>query len=149
MRFNTRIWVMVAFSLFGLLGMAAGGLYQLHTSIYQQRQAEIGQFLDFAKGQLMYFHAQESSGKMTRQQAQARAIEALSALHHGDNYFFLRSLNDDVLIYHPNPARMGRVDHGERLPDGRMNAQAYREELARSSGDKAFLLSFAGYRFLS
>jgi len=143
MRFNTRIWVMVAFSLFGLLGMAAGGLYQLHNSIYEQRQAEIGQFLDFAKAQLMYFHAQERSGKMTRQQAQARAIESLSAQRHGDNYFFVRSLTNDVLIYHPNPARMGRVDPGERLPDGRMNARAYREDLASSSGDKAFLLTFA------
>jgi methyl-accepting chemotaxis protein/methyl-accepting chemotaxis protein-3 (ribose and galactose sensor receptor) len=133
----------VACSLFGLLIMAAGGLYQLRQSILEQRQTEITRLLDFATAQLGYYHEQERSGVLTREQAQSRARQALAAQRHGSSYFFIRSLSDDRFIYHPDARRMGKPDHGERLPDGRMNAQAYREEVARSPDGKALLLSYA------
>ena len=48
-------------------------------------------------------------------------------------------MSDDIFVYHPIPSRMGKPDDGGRLPDGRTTAQAYRDALAASRDNKAFI----------
>ncbi len=73
MKFRTRILIIVAAALVGMIVMSMSGLLQLRQSMYQERRSQISQLLDFADAQLQYFHALESSGKMSREEAQARA----------------------------------------------------------------------------
>ncbi len=139
MRLRVRIWIIVAAALLGLAVMAAYGLYQLRQSLLNERRAQIAQHLDFAEAQLRYFHSLEVIGKLSREEAQSRAKEALAAQRKGTDYFFIRTLTDDFFVYHPVASRMGKADPGEKMPDGRMNAAAYREDLAQSGDNKAFM----------
>ena len=138
MKFRTRILIIVAAALVGMIVMAMSGLLQLRQSMYEERRSQISQLLDFADAQLQYFHALESSGKMSREEAQARAKESIGAQQQGSNYFFIRSMTDDVFIYHPVASRMGQADDGGKMPDGRTTALTYREELNKSKDNKAF-----------
>jgi len=139
MRLKTRVLIIVAASLAALLIMGSMGLYAMRASMLQERRAQIAQLLDFAESQLRYFHGLETSGKISRGEAQARAKEAIGAQRQGkDNYFFIRSLTDDYFVLHPIASRMGKPDDGGRLPDGRTVVQAYREGLAASKDNKTF-----------
>ncbi len=143
MNVKTRIWIIVAAALMGMAVMAVGGLYQLRQSVQDERRAQIAQLLDFADAQLKYFHTLESNGKLSREEAQARARESIAAQKKGSDYFFIRTLTDDIFVYHPVASRMGKADPGEKMRDGRMNALAYREDLAKSNNNKAFLTVYA------
>ncbi len=65
--------------------------------------------------------------------------EAIAAQRQGNDYFFVRNLNDDYFILHPIRSRLGKPDDGGKTPDGRTVVQAYRDELARSADNKAFI----------
>lgn len=140
MKLKTRIWIIVGASLLGLGVMAASGLYQLRQSMMAERYSQISQLLDFAEAQLKYFHALETSGKLSREEAQQRAKESISAQRRGDDYFFIRHLTQDLMVLHPDASRVGKPDLGNKMPDGRMSGQGYRDELAKSNSNKAYLI---------
>ena len=79
MRLKTRVLIIVLASLLGLVIMGIFGLFTTKQAMMAERRAQITMLLDFAHAQLGYFHAQEVAGKMTREEAQARAKEAISA----------------------------------------------------------------------
>ncbi|SFO05563.1 Cache domain-containing protein [Formivibrio citricus] len=143
MKLKVRIWIIVAAALLGLVVMAGYGLYQLRQSLLNERRAQIAQHLDFADAQLRYFHSLEVTGSLSREEAQSRAKGAIAAQRKGFDYFFIRTLTDDLFVYHPVASRMGKADPGERMPDGRMNAAAYREDLAKSRDNKVFMTVYA------
>ena len=140
MRLKTRVLIIILASLVGLVAMGTFGLYSMRQGMMEERRAQITQLLDFADSQLKYFHGLEVSGKLTRPEAQARALEAIGAQKQGsNNYFFIRTLTDDFFVLHPIPSRMGKADDGGKQPDGRTTAQAYRDELAKSRDNKGFI----------
>lgn len=140
MRLKTRVLIIILASLAGLLGMGTFGLYSLRQGLMEERRAQITQLLDFADSQLKYYYGLETSGKLSREEAQTRAKEAIGAQKQGaNNYFFIRTLTDDYFVLHPIASRMGKPDDGGKLPDGRTAVQAYREALAQSHDNKGFL----------
>jgi methyl-accepting chemotaxis protein len=140
MRLKTRVLVIVMASLVGLVVMGAFGLYSMRESMMEERRAQIAQLLDFGGSQLQYFQGLEAAGKLTREEAQKRAKEAIGAQRQGtDNYFFIRNLKDDYFLLHPIASRLEKPDDGGKMPDGRSVVQTYRDELAKSKDNKAFL----------
>ena len=77
-----------------------------------------------AKKQVDTYIALEHSGTISREEAQARAKEALSGLRNGDDYVFVRAMDATVLV-HPDPRKEGKVDVGSRLADGRNLMETY------------------------
>ena len=130
MRLKTRVLIIILASHLGLLVMSFFGLHAMRQSIYDERRAQISQLLDFCDSLLKYYHAQETTGKLSREEAQTRAKEALGAQKQGSNYFFVRTLKDDYFVLHPIASRMGKPDDGGKMPDGRTVVQAYRDALA-------------------
>lgn len=139
MRLKSRVLIIVAASLLGLAVMGLFGLYSMRQALLEERRAQITQLLDFADSQLKYFHGLETTGTLSRDEAQARAKEAIGSQKQGSNYFFIRTLSDDYFVHHPIAERMGKPDDGGKLADGRTVVQAYRDALAKSAGNKAFI----------
>jgi methyl-accepting chemotaxis protein len=139
MRLKTRVLIIVSASLVGLLVMSIFGLYSMRQGMMEERRAQITQLLDFADAQIRYFYGLEASGKLTREEAQARAKEALAAQRQGDNYFFILSLKNEYFVYHPSANRMNVPYSGGQLPDGRSALQGYWDELGKSKTNKAYL----------
>lgn len=140
MQLKTRVLIIILASLLGLITMGAFGLHAMRQSMYEERRSQISQLLDFSETLLKHYHAQEVSGKLTREEAQARAKEAIGAQRQGNNnYFFIRTLTDDYFVHHPIASRVGKADDGGKVADGRTVVQAYRDELAKSSDNKGFI----------
>ena len=79
MQLKTRVLIIILASLLGLITMGAFGLHAMRQSMYEERRSQISQLLDFSETLLKHYHAQEVSGKLTREEAQARAKEAIGA----------------------------------------------------------------------
>jgi methyl-accepting chemotaxis protein len=79
------------------------------------------------------------SGKLSREEAQARAKEAIAAQRHGNDYFVVRSIQDNVLLVHASANRVGKVDAGGKTIEGRPVMEAYQEAIAKSSEGKGFV----------
>jgi len=140
MRLKTRVLIIVTASLIGLLIMGIIGLYSMRVSMLDERRAQITQLLDFADSQLRYFQSLEASGRLSREEAQTRAKEAIGAQKQGDNnYFFIRNLDNDYFVMHPLSRMLGKPNDGGRIDDGRSVVQAYRDALATSKDNKGFL----------
>ena len=66
MKFRTRLLMIIASSLLGMIVLGLVGVLQLRSSMMDEREHQIRVLLDLAHSQLAYFHAQETSGKLTR-----------------------------------------------------------------------------------
>ena len=139
MKLRTRILMIVAAALLGMVVMALLGLFQLRESMYEERRSQITQMLDVAEAQMKYFQTLETSGKMTREEAQARAKESITAQRTKDNYFIVRNVADNMLLVHGTASRVGKVDPGGKTLDGRPVMEVYKEEIAKSKNGKGFV----------
>ncbi len=138
MKLKTRILIIVAAALLGMTIMAANGLFNLRQSMFEERRTQIALLLDLAHAQIAHYHALETSGKLSREEAQARAQEAIGALRNKDDYFVIRRLADNVLLVHANAQRIGKVDAGAKMPDGRPIVEHYKEAMAKSRDGKGY-----------
>ncbi|WP_028536918.1 methyl-accepting chemotaxis protein [Paludibacterium yongneupense] len=125
-----RLGIIVACAVLGLMLVAGFALSELRATMLADRRAEINTVLELASRQVLYFQSLEREGKLTRQQAQAKAIEALSKLRDGKTtYVWARTVGALGLVL-PFEKDVGKVDFGAKLPDGRFSFQQYLDQLA-------------------
>jgi len=129
MKLSTRLGIVVACSMFGLLVLGGMGLHSLRTSMMEERYLQIDNLLKMSVSLVNRYYAQESSGKMSHADAQGAAINALMGLQNGNAYVFIRN-DQNVILAHIRPDRIGKVDS--------VNAAAYSEALAKQ-GKYAFV----------
>ena len=77
LRVATRMQILVGLALIGLLVLCVGALYQLKDSMIEDRKAKIRNLVEYGHTQLAFYDEQAKSGKMTLEQAQALAKDAL------------------------------------------------------------------------
>ncbi|MBV8657313.1 MAG: cache domain-containing protein [Burkholderiales bacterium] len=131
MKLKHRVLFIVIAAILGLVTTAGFGLYSLRHSMIEDRQQQISKLMGLARGMLTYYQAQEASGKLTRQEAQAQAIHTLSTMRSGDDYYFARTV-DNIMLVHPDASRVGKFDKGSKTPDGRYTNEVYAELLRKA-----------------
>ena len=139
MKLRHRILAIVASALLGVLLISAIGLQALRQNMREGREEQILKIAQLCLGVMDHYHQLEVNGTLTREQAQAKAIEAISGLRHGDDYVFVRSTDNRMLV-HADPKRVGQIDKGSPTADGRLTSEVYVQELAKS--DHVFIDSF-------
>lgn len=137
MKLSIRLGSIVASSMFGLLLVGGIALYSLHSSMMAERHAQIDNLLKMSISMLNSYNEQIGAGSLSREDAQARAVQGLKGLRNGDVYMFARN-DDDVFVVHPKKEKEGKKDLGSKMPDGRTTVQAYRDALAEQ-GKFAFI----------
>jgi methyl-accepting chemotaxis protein/methyl-accepting chemotaxis protein-3 (ribose and galactose sensor receptor) len=137
MKISVRLTIMVLVATLGLAAFAAVALVSLRQAMMSERQAAIGLMVKLASQQIESFRALEKSGQLNRADAQLRAREAVRGLRDGDNFVFVRSIGDNMLMVHRDPKREGTIDPGSKQPDGRTTSQVYLDGLKANGGDTA------------
>ena len=130
MKMRNRILSIVGVALIGILLISGFALQALRQNMLESRQDEILKSSKLAEGVMERYYALEQGGKLTREQAQAQAVEALSGMRHGDDYIFVRNMAGMMLV-HADPRRVGTLDKGSQLPDGRMTSDIYTNDLPK------------------
>ena len=140
MKFSHRIWLVVTLAILGTLLASGFGLYSLRQTMEAERLTQVNNLLGYARGVLDFYYAQEKSGKLSQEEAQAKAKEVFSALRNGNDYFFIRN-TEHVFLIHPDPKRVGVMDKGAKLPDGRYTVEVYAEILAKNDQGTTVILT--------
>jgi methyl-accepting chemotaxis protein len=121
--------ILVLTSIIGLTTVGLVALNTLHSTMEEDKRNEIHTVLSLAAKQVAYFQAQEKSGKLSRADAQARAIEALSNLRTGAQaYIWARGI-DGMGLVHIITDKVGKIDVG-KAANGKTSIQNYIDNLA-------------------
>lgn len=128
MKLSTRILLLCAITLLGITVVAGVSLFSLRQAMMKERVEQITTLTTLAYAAIEKAHAQEQAGKMTREEAQKQAKLAISSFHKDEMYFFVRGYTDDLLLVHPNAARIGVPQK-----DMKESGDRYRASLEKSS----------------
>ena len=131
MKLRHRILSIIAAAILGMFIVGGYGLYSLRQTMLAERHDQIEKILWLARGALEHYQALEASGKLPHDEAQAKAKEALAAMQKGDDYIFVRSI-DNIMLVHADASRIGKFDRGSLTPDGRYTSQVYADLLAQA-----------------
>jgi methyl-accepting chemotaxis protein/methyl-accepting chemotaxis protein-3 (ribose and galactose sensor receptor) len=143
MRVKIRLLILTLISFFGAVVLASVALYSLNSALQQEKQKQIITLLDQSRAVLNHYYDLQQKGKLSQDEAQNQAKQALSTMAHGDTYYFVRDA-DNRMIVHPDAKRIGKVDDGGRTPRGDMTVvEAY--NLALQNSNYAFAEALASH----
>jgi len=129
MKVSTRLFILVGAAVLALAALGALGLNTLHGALMNDRHAQIRNMLMMGEHLVAHYYQEQQQGRMTQDQAQAAAKDALTQLNNeGKSYYWVR-LPNGLNLVHPNPANVGKVAQG-RTVDGRADGEAYAQGLA-------------------
>ncbi|HEX8786921.1 MAG TPA: methyl-accepting chemotaxis protein, partial [Telluria sp.] len=131
MKVSTRLLFLVGAAVLALATLGSLGLYTLRSALMSDRESQITNMLYQAEHLVAHYQEEQQQGRLSEQQAQAAAKEALTQLNNdGKSYFWVR-LPNGLNLVHPNPANVGKIAQGEAM-DGRPDGVAYQEALDKA-----------------
>ena len=101
-RVSTRMHMLVALAVLGLLILCVTALIQLRSSMLDDRKEKIRNVVEIGLGVLKYYHQQAESGKMTQDEAKLAAKMALRVSRFGpaEDYLYIY-LGSGINFMHP------------------------------------------------
>ncbi|PWV63139.1 methyl-accepting chemotaxis protein [Plasticicumulans acidivorans] len=115
--------------------------WQLRGMVDEQNAESLHQSVEMAVGILEHFHAEELAGRLDRDTAQARAREALDALHHDDAYYFAYDRDGRFVQHGGNPQMVGQSVSQLRDAEGHNMLDAFQ----RAVGGSVLGVQHAGF----
>ena len=97
MKLSSKLLLIVGGAVLGLTLLGSYALVSLRSTMLQERQQSVKLLVRLAVKQVEHFQALEKSAKLSREDAQTAAKDALRALHDGDDYVFARG-GDKLLL---------------------------------------------------
>ncbi|WP_263768528.1 methyl-accepting chemotaxis protein [Propionivibrio soli] len=129
MKLSTRLAILIAASMIGLLLISGFALYNVRGSMLAERHAQLENLLKMSVTLMDRYHALEQAGKLTREQAQEQAAQALMGFRNEDIYLFARNA-ENMFVAYPRAELLNKVNLGAKVADGRNLVQVYKDALA-------------------
>ena len=109
MSLSSKIAIPTLVILLFTIALSALNVYEMKLVMHEERLASIKNITQSARAVAENYHSQEVSGKLTREQAQARAKAAITAIRYdgGSGYVFGYEY-DGVNIIYPKPTLIGK-----------------------------------------
>ena len=117
---SRRLWLILALAILTLVLQGAYMLRQIHTDLYFGKSEKTEHVVQSAAGILKHFHGLESTGSLSREEAQKQAMEVIRGLRYdGQEYFWIND-QTPVMLMHPMNAKLeGQNLSGFKDPDGK------------------------------
>ncbi|WP_339463098.1 methyl-accepting chemotaxis protein [Pseudomonas sp. EA_105y_Pfl2_R69] len=117
---SRRLWLILLVAIVMLVFQGALLLRQIHADLYAAKGEKTQHVVQSAAGILKHYHGLESSGGLTREEAQAQAMEVIRGLRYDDQEYFWINDQTPVMVMHPtNPKLEGQDLSGFKDPDGK------------------------------
>lgn len=121
MKLKSKIFMLVAAALIGLLSLVVISAIQMKTDLLEGRRGQIKSVVETAYSSLVSVQAQEAAGKLSREEAQKAAVDIIGQLRYGGadgraEYVYMHRL-DGVTVFHVKAEMIG-VDNREKIKDG-------------------------------
>ncbi|HTY67434.1 MAG TPA: methyl-accepting chemotaxis protein [Alphaproteobacteria bacterium] len=141
LKIKSKLGLLLVLSALSLAAVTAVGAGFMHNKMVNDREIQTQRLVEVALGIVKAWHAKEVAGTLTREQAQAGAVEALRPLRFGANdYFFVQGYDGKTILNDTNRALEGKVRLDAKDPDGVPNVKL-QIDAAKSGG------GFVYYRF--
>jgi len=116
----TKLRLLAWLTTLALLGLSAFLSYQQYERSFHERQELTRSTVDIAQGVLTWAHGREKAGELSREQAQAVAMQAIKSLRYrGSEYFWINDMAGLMVMHPTKPA----LDHtnvlGMKDPNGK------------------------------
>ena len=109
LRVATRMQLLVALALIGLLALCLTALFQLKDSMMEDRKEKTRNLVEVGIGIVAHHHKLVSAGKLSEADAKTAARDSLRALRYGkDDYYFGFETSGVYVLHGGNPAIEGQ-----------------------------------------
>lgn len=134
MKLLTKLLLLVCGAVTGMVVLGGFAVTSLRSTMLQERQQSMQLLVRMATRQVEHFQDMERSGKLSRDDAQTAAKDAMRALRDGENYVFVRS-GDKMLmtLVHPDQRKEGKESDGGTLPNGQSVTDVYAQALQNTN----------------
>ena len=134
MRFMAKASVISAAFVLPLVLMLAFQISNQYSKTMRDRENATRQHVEIAHGLLVWAQAQEAAGRLSREQAQALARDAISRLRYErDEYFWINDMQPRVVMHPVKPELDGQDVSDVKDPNGLKLFQAFVDKV-RSEG---------------
>ncbi len=120
MTVGRKIYALIGLGFLGLLGVAILDLYELASSLRQQKQIELQHLGELALGIAKEEHALAQKGDIAVADAQKRALTRIAALRYGNNdYFWVNDMQPRMVMHPIKPEMNGNDLSSYKDPNGK------------------------------
>ena len=138
MKLLTKLLLIVCGAVTGMVLLGGFAVTSLRSTMLQERQQSMQLLVKMATRQVEHFQELERTGKLSRDDAQTAAKDAIRSMRDGENYVFVRAGEKFLLtIVHPDPRKEGKESDGGTLPSGQSVIDVYLQALG--NGNEAFV----------
>ena len=109
-KISTRLYFLVGLALAVFTAAAVYKLYDAHDSMVIERKAKLSAMNETIVTMLGHYQALEASGALTREEAQARAIEAVKPMRYEDSGYFWINDMSNIMVMHPISTKLDGTD---------------------------------------
>ncbi|WP_275783041.1 methyl-accepting chemotaxis protein [Pararhizobium gei] len=127
---SVRLYLLVALALATLAAAMTFGLFQQQDRLVTERKAMLEAMNENAITVFDAFYKQEQSGLLSQKDAQARSIEAISAMRYQDSgYFWINDMHPTMVMHPIKPALNGTDLTANKDPNGKHLFVAFVDEV--------------------
>jgi methyl-accepting chemotaxis protein len=120
MNLKRKFIVIVGIAAAGLLGLTGFWLNSQRSGLLSERVAKTKNLVEVPYSLIVEQHRLEAEGKISRQEAQKRAIEAIRAMRYdGTNYFWINDMHPTMVMHPTKPELDGKDLSDFKDPSGR------------------------------
>lgn len=120
MSLKAKFRVMVGVATVGLLALAGFWVTSHRSGLFAERVAKTKNLVEVPYSIITEQHRLEAEGKITREEAQRRALEAIRAMRYdGSNYFWINDMHPTMVMHPIKPELDGKDLSGFKDPDGK------------------------------
>ncbi|QLC72577.1 methyl-accepting chemotaxis protein [Pseudomonas sp. LPB0260] len=117
---SRRLWLISAVAIVMLCVQGGLMLQQLHSGLYAAKGEKTKHVVQGAMGILRHYQGLESSGALSREQAQQQAMDMIRGLRYaGQEYFWINDQTPTMIMHPTNPKLEGQNLSGFKDPDGK------------------------------
>jgi len=126
LKMRTRFALVIGLMVAGLVVLAVVSLLQTRSHLMEGRQAKTKDLVETAHSLVAHYAAEEREGRLTREEAQSRAKEAVRALRYRDKeYFWINDMTPTMVMHPYKPKLEGKPLGQFEDPAGKRLFQAF------------------------
>ncbi len=120
LRVSTRLLALVVAAVVGMATVAVIGALQVRDTIEEEQRARARTAVETALGIVAAYGAQEAAGRLTREEAQTAAMDAVRELRYsGEEYFWINDTTPAMVMHPVKPELDGTDLSANRDPNGK------------------------------